>query len=63
MAGMLPKWNLNSLAETVVFMLRDHEQAYRASLPSCRRTATGCALELAALPMLQVYPSQATSSW
>ena len=26
MAAMLPKWNLNSLAETVVFMLRDHER-------------------------------------
>ena len=59
MAGMLPKWNLNSLAETVVFMLRDHEQAYRASLAQLSQDRYRMALELAALPMLQVYPSQA----
>ena len=59
MAGMLPKWNLNSLAETVVFMLRDHEQAYRASLAQLSQDRYRMALELAALRMLQVYPSQA----
>jgi histidinol-phosphate/aromatic aminotransferase/cobyric acid decarboxylase-like protein len=28
----LPKWNLNSLAEKVVFMIKDHEAEYEQSL-------------------------------
>ena len=59
MAGMLPKWNLNSLAETVVFMLRDHEQAYRDSLAQLSEDRYRMAVELGRLSMLQVYPSQA----
>ena len=59
MAAVLPKWNLNSLAETVVFMLRDHEDAYRASLEQLSEDRYRMALELAALDMLEVYPSQA----
>ena len=59
MAAVLPKWNLNSLAETVVFMLRDHDDAYRDSLVQLSEDRYRMALELAALDMLQVYPSQA----
>lgn len=59
MAAVLPKWNLNSLAETVVFMLRDHTEAYRASLEQLSEDRYRMALELSSLKMLQVYPSQA----
>lgn len=59
MAAALPKWNLNSLAETVVFMLRDHEPAYRASLDRLTEDRYRMALELASLTMLEVFPSQA----
>ncbi len=59
MAAVLPKWNLNSLAETVVFMLRDHEQAYRDSLAQLSEDRYRMAVELGRLSMLQVYPSQA----
>jgi histidinol-phosphate/aromatic aminotransferase/cobyric acid decarboxylase-like protein len=59
MAAVLPKWNLNSLAETVVFMLRDHESAYRDSLTQLSEDRYRMAVELGRLSMLQVYPSQA----
>lgn len=59
MAAVLPKWNLNSLAETVVFMLRDHEAAYRDSLVQLAEDRYRMAVELGRLSMLQVYPSQA----
>jgi histidinol-phosphate/aromatic aminotransferase/cobyric acid decarboxylase-like protein len=59
MAAVLPKWNLNSLAETVVFMLRDHESAYRDSLAQLSEDRFRMAVELGRLSMLQVYPSQA----
>jgi histidinol-phosphate/aromatic aminotransferase/cobyric acid decarboxylase-like protein len=59
MAGVLPKWNLNSLAEAVVFMLRDHREAYRSSLEQLSADRYRMALELAALDELQVFPSQA----
>ena len=59
MAAVLPKWNLNSLAETVVFMLRDHQDAYRASLQQLAEDRYRMALELSALDTLQVFPSQA----
>ncbi|MFI2639992.1 pyridoxal phosphate-dependent aminotransferase [Streptomyces sp. NPDC018610] len=54
----LPKWNLNSLAEHVVFMLREHSAEYRQSIELVRRDRTAMAGHLAALPGLTVYPSQ-----
>ncbi|EFF90846.1 aminotransferase [Streptomyces sp. e14] len=56
--AMLPKWNLNSFAEHVVFMLREHGAEYRQSIELVRRDRTAMAAHLAALPGLTVYPSQ-----
>ncbi len=55
---MLPKWNLNSLAEHVVFMLRDHGAEYARSLHQVRRDRLDMSGQLATLPGLTVYPSQ-----
>jgi histidinol-phosphate/aromatic aminotransferase/cobyric acid decarboxylase-like protein len=59
MSAVLPKWNLNSLAEAVVFMLRDHTEAYEASLEQLSIDRYRMATELSRLSELQVYPSQA----
>ncbi|MEU9589479.1 histidinol-phosphate transaminase [Streptomyces sp. NPDC048193] len=56
--AMLPKWNLNSFAEHVVFMLRDHGPEYAQSLHQVRRDRLEMAARLSALPGLTVYPSQ-----
>ncbi|CAL9441990.1 pyridoxal phosphate-dependent aminotransferase [Streptomyces sp. enrichment culture] len=56
--AMLPKWNLNSFAEHVVFMLRDHGPEYAQSLHQVRRDRLEMATQLSALPGLTVYPSQ-----
>ncbi|MCX5557424.1 aminotransferase class I/II-fold pyridoxal phosphate-dependent enzyme [Streptomyces sp. NBC_00038] len=56
--SMLPKWNLNSFAETVVFMLKNHGQEYMQSLHMVRRDRLDMAQQLAHLPGLTVYPSQ-----
>ncbi|MEW2163924.1 histidinol-phosphate transaminase, partial [Streptomyces sp. NPDC007084] len=56
--SMLPKWNLNSFAESVVFMLKEHGAEYLESLHMVRRDRLDMARELAALPGLTVYPSQ-----
>ena len=56
--AMLPKWNLNSFAETVVFMLRDHGAEYLESLHMVRRDRLDMARQLSGLPGLTVYPSQ-----
>ncbi|MGW8060733.1 pyridoxal phosphate-dependent aminotransferase [Streptomyces ziwulingensis] len=56
--AMLPKWNLNSFAEHVVFMLRDHGTEYAQSLHQVRRDRLEMAGQLSALPGLTVYPSQ-----
>ncbi|WP_328560267.1 histidinol-phosphate transaminase [Streptomyces coelicoflavus] len=56
--SMLPKWNLNSFAEHVVFMLRDHGPEYAQSLHQVRRDRLEMAAQLSALPGLTVYPSQ-----
>ena len=56
--SMLPKWNLNSFAETVVFMLKNHGQEYVQSLRMVRRDRLDMAQQLAHLPGLTVYPSQ-----
>ncbi|MEV1019018.1 histidinol-phosphate transaminase [Streptomyces sp. NPDC050264] len=54
----LPKWNLNSFAETVVFMLREHRQEYADSIRQVCRDRQDMRWHLARLPALTVYPSQ-----
>ncbi|MEW2284526.1 histidinol-phosphate transaminase [Streptomyces sp. NPDC047841] len=56
--SMLPKWNLNSFAEHVVFMLKEHGAEYARSLTQVRRDRLEMASHLSALPGLTVYPSQ-----
>ncbi|MFG2787462.1 pyridoxal phosphate-dependent aminotransferase [Streptomyces sp. NPDC048419] len=56
--SMLPKWNLNSFAEHVVFMLKEHGAEYAQSLQQVRRDRLDMASQLSALPGLTVYPSQ-----
>lgn len=55
----LPKWNINSMAEAVVFMLKDHEDAYRESLRLLSRDRYNMSADLLRVPGLTVYPSQA----
>lgn len=54
----LPKWNLNSFAETVVFMLKEHRQEYADSIGRSRRDREEMTWRLSRLPGLTVYPSQ-----
>ncbi|WP_415924994.1 pyridoxal phosphate-dependent aminotransferase [Streptomyces sp. AK04-3B] len=56
--SMLPKWNLNSFAEHVVFILKQHGAEYAQSLQQIRRDRLDMASQLSALPGLTVYPSQ-----
>ncbi|SOD86852.1 histidinol-phosphate transaminase [Streptomyces sp. Ag109_G2-15] len=56
--SMLPKWNLNSFAEHVVFMLKEHGMEYAQSLMQVRRDRLDMTNHLSALPGLTVYPSQ-----
>jgi histidinol-phosphate/aromatic aminotransferase/cobyric acid decarboxylase-like protein len=59
MRGTLPKWNLNSLAETIVFMLGAHGAEYRESLRLLARDRYSMGMQLARVPELSVYASQA----
>jgi histidinol-phosphate/aromatic aminotransferase/cobyric acid decarboxylase-like protein len=59
MRGTLPKWNLNSLAETIVFMLGAHAAEYRESLRLLARDRYSMGMQLARVPELSVYSSQA----
>jgi len=59
MRQTLPKWNLNSLAETVVFMLAEHEAEYAESLRLLSRDRYRMGMELSRIPDLTVYSSQA----
>jgi histidinol-phosphate/aromatic aminotransferase/cobyric acid decarboxylase-like protein len=59
MRGTLPKWNLNSLAETIVFMLGAHGAEYRESLRLLARDRYSMGMQLARVPELSVYSSQA----
>jgi threonine-phosphate decarboxylase len=59
MRRALPKWNLNSLAEMVVFMLAEHGAEYRESLQLLARDRYGMGSLLTRLPQLTVYSSQA----
>ncbi|MFI9584708.1 pyridoxal phosphate-dependent aminotransferase [Streptomyces sp. NPDC052236] len=54
----LPKWNLNSFAETVVFMLKNHRMEYAESLEQARRDRQEMTWRLSQLPGLTIYPSQ-----
>ena len=59
MRGILPKWNLNSLAESIVFMLGAHAAEYRESLRLLARDRYSMGMQLARVPELSVYSSQA----
>jgi histidinol-phosphate/aromatic aminotransferase/cobyric acid decarboxylase-like protein len=54
----LPKWNLNSLAEKVVYMIQEHQDEYEESLRLLSRDRRTMAAELARVPGLTVFPSQ-----
>jgi histidinol-phosphate/aromatic aminotransferase/cobyric acid decarboxylase-like protein len=54
----LPKWNLNSFAEIVVFLLKEHRAEYQASLARLAMDRRSMARQLAAMPGLKVYASQ-----
>jgi histidinol-phosphate/aromatic aminotransferase/cobyric acid decarboxylase-like protein len=55
----LPKWNLNSLAEAVVYMLKDYEVEYHESLRLLSRDRMRMAEAISRVPGLTVFPSQA----
>jgi histidinol-phosphate/aromatic aminotransferase/cobyric acid decarboxylase-like protein len=59
MRRTLPKWNLNSLAEAIVFMLEEHRSEYRESLRLLARDRFTMGVELARMPELSVFSSQA----
>lgn len=54
----LPKWNLNSFAEVVVFMLKEHQEEYYHSLRLLARDRQLMYEQLSQLPGLTVFPSQ-----
>ncbi|WP_239151182.1 pyridoxal phosphate-dependent aminotransferase [Virgisporangium aliadipatigenens] len=54
----LPKWNLNSLAEAVVYMIKDYEQDYLESLRLLSRDRMIMFEKLLRVPGLTVFPSQ-----
>jgi len=54
----LPKWNLNSLAEAVVFMLSEYQQEYSESIRRLNGDRQEMYRQLKTLPGLTVYPSQ-----
>jgi histidinol-phosphate/aromatic aminotransferase/cobyric acid decarboxylase-like protein len=54
----LPKWNLNSLAEKVVYMIADYAAEYEESLRLLSRDRREMADELSRIPGLTVFPSQ-----
>jgi histidinol-phosphate/aromatic aminotransferase/cobyric acid decarboxylase-like protein len=54
----LPKWNLNSLAEKVVYMIADHEEDYEESLRLLSRDRRAMTTELSRVQGLTVFPSQ-----
>ncbi|SEG73074.1 Histidinol-phosphate/aromatic aminotransferase or cobyric acid decarboxylase [Thermomonospora echinospora] len=54
----LPKWNLNSFAEVVVFLLKEHREEYLQSLARLAADRRAMAGQLESLPGLKVFPSQ-----
>ena len=59
LSAALPKWNLNSLAETVIFMLAEHRAEYEDSLKKLALDRFMMNSQLAQFPELTVFPSQA----
>ncbi|MEU5265912.1 histidinol-phosphate transaminase [Amycolatopsis sp. NPDC021455] len=59
LSAALPKWNLNSLAEAVIFMLAEHRAEYEDSLKKLALDRFMMSSQLAQFPELTVYPSQA----
>jgi histidinol-phosphate/aromatic aminotransferase/cobyric acid decarboxylase-like protein len=57
-AKALPKWNLNALAEKVVYMIADYEAEYEQSLRLLSRDRREMGDALARIPGLTVFPSQ-----
>jgi histidinol-phosphate/aromatic aminotransferase/cobyric acid decarboxylase-like protein len=57
-AKALPKWNLNSLAEKVVYMIADYAPQYEESLRLLSRDRREMADELSRIPGLTIFPSQ-----
>jgi threonine-phosphate decarboxylase len=55
---VLPKWNLNSFAEVVIFLLKEHQDEYRRSLELLAQDRRTMSHQLAALPGLTVFASQ-----
>lgn len=55
----LPRWNLNALAEAVVFLFAEHRAEYEESLKLLVRDWFMVAAELGRFPELTVYSSQA----
>ncbi len=54
----LPKWNINSLAEAIIFSLRDNMDAYRDSLYKIKMDRHYMMTQLRNLPCVEVLPSQ-----
>ncbi|MEU8382046.1 histidinol-phosphate transaminase [Streptosporangium sp. NPDC048865] len=54
----LPKWNLNSFAETVVFMIRQYMSEYLDSLRLLALDRESMRYQLTRVPGLTVFPSQ-----
>jgi histidinol-phosphate/aromatic aminotransferase/cobyric acid decarboxylase-like protein len=59
LSAALPKWNLNSLAEAVIFMLAEHRAEYEDSLKKLALDRFMMSSQLGQFPELTVYPSQA----
>lgn len=57
--GALPMWNLNSLAEAVIFMLAEHQEEYRDSLRLLARDRFLMTASLGRFPELTIFSSQA----
>jgi len=57
-ADALPKWNLNSFAEVVVFMLRQCMGEYQESLRRLAQDRRAMHHQLSCMPDLTVFPSQ-----
>ncbi|WP_205315197.1 pyridoxal phosphate-dependent aminotransferase [Nonomuraea lactucae] len=54
----LPKWNLNSFAEVVVFMMKQFMPEYRESIRRLGNDRRAMFQQLGAMPGLSVFPSQ-----
>lgn len=54
----LPKWNINSVAESIIFSLKENMPDYYASLPRIAEDRRSMFEALREIPGLKVYPSQ-----